>query len=103
MANFLSGMMMMGAWVISLFFFRFWKKTGDSFFRMFSISFGLMGIERWVLALGRSTAEDLPYVYCIRLLAFVTIIAAIVHKNRSEREVKQNGFRARSLEDATSS
>ena len=42
----LAGAIMVSAWAISVFFFRFWRKTGDRLFGLFSASFLLLGLER---------------------------------------------------------
>ena len=83
MASFLSGAVMLGCAAIALFFLRSWRRTGDRLFGFFALAFGLLAVERWVLAL-LSAAHELRYsVYTIRLAAFVVILIAIVDKNRS--------------------
>lgn len=76
----LSGAIMMGFFIIGLFFTRFWKQTSDLFFLVFSISFYLMGIERLMLAICYDS-ESRPLLYILRLLAFVMIIIAVIYKN----------------------
>lgn len=78
----ISGAIMMGFFTISLFFARFWKKTADILFLMFSISFFIMGVERAILALYYES-EFRPFVYILRLLAFTVIILAVIYKNMS--------------------
>lgn len=82
---FISGSVMMGAWVAGLFFFRFWSKTRDRLFKYFGIAFWLLAVERIVLVFFVSaTHEDHSLVYLIRLAAFVLILSAIVDKNRTD-------------------
>lgn len=81
LAPFLSGAMSLGFWGASLFFLRFWKKTGDRFFAMFSLSFLLLAVERLALAFMDQENEVRTYVYLFRLIAFVLILLAILDKN----------------------
>jgi hypothetical protein len=80
--SFLSGAIMIAAWAISLFFFRFKKATGDRLFGYFSLAFALLGIERLGI-------EFLPEsirsgIYVVRLIAFLFILFAIIDKNRAD-------------------
>ena len=79
---FLSGAICMVCLTIALFFFRFWRRTGDQFFLAFSAAFILLMAERIVLVTIDTSHEFAPYVYVVRLLAFALIIVAIVEKNR---------------------
>lgn len=74
----------MGCVAASLFFTRFWRKSNDPLFLMFAVAFGLLGVERLVLAFFTANDEFKPFVYLIRLAAFVVIILAIVNKNRKK-------------------
>jgi hypothetical protein len=50
-------------------------------FLAFAMAFGMLGVNRLLLAIvGTDEVRTAPYV--IRLLAFVLILGAIVHKNR---------------------
>jgi hypothetical protein len=80
--QFLSGATMMGWFVSGLFFFRFWKKSRDRLFLMFAIAFFVLGINR--VGLTFSDEEFRPFLYGIRLVAFVIILVAIIDKNRSK-------------------
>lgn len=81
---FLGGAIMMACGIVSFFFLRFWRKTSDRLFLIFSLAFAILGIERLVLAAFYTAPNEAhPLIYCIRLLAFVLIIVAIVDKNRS--------------------
>jgi hypothetical protein len=90
MQAFLSGAITMGFVIAGLFFLRFWRKTGDTLFVYFGISF-------WLLAAGQAAPlvldiprEDQSWIYLIRLSGFVVLIIAIVGKNLG---------RARALQD----
>lgn len=80
---FLSGMLMMGCWVLAAFFWRYWTRTGDRFFVLFSIAWLLLGGERFGLAVINLPEEPRAGMYFLRLAAFLLIIIAIVDKNRS--------------------
>ncbi len=80
---FLSGVLMMGCLVLAVFFWRFWVRTGDRFFIMFSIAWVLLGAERLGLALRNTPEEPRAGMYFIRLAAFLLIIGAILYKNRA--------------------
>lgn len=68
--------------VISMFFLRFWKRTRDRLFLFFAGAFSFLMLERIVRACMRVETEWAPYVYTVRLIAFVLIIVAIIDKNR---------------------
>ena len=71
------------AWTAGLFFFRFWRGTHDRLFLLFGSAFWLLSLSWLGLALFDPTDETRPYVYAIRLLAFVLIIVATIDKNRN--------------------
>lgn len=79
---FLSGALMVACLVAGLFFQRFYKQTGDKFFRSFALAFYLLAVERIALLLLKTQQEEQTYVYFFRLLAFLLIILAILAKNR---------------------
>ena len=78
----LCGGLMMGCFVVSLFFYKFWKKTSDRLFLFFSYAFLLLTIERLLLGMLGSAQEPKPQIYLIRLGAFILILAGIIIKNR---------------------
>jgi hypothetical protein len=79
---FLFGAISMVCLTIALFFFRFWRQTRDRFFLGFGAAFLLLMVERFIMVTIGATHEFAPFVYVVRLLAFLLIIAAIVDKNR---------------------
>jgi hypothetical protein len=87
MNNFISGALALGYVVSGLFFLRFYRNTKDRLFAIFSFSFWLMAVHRVVVALASVDKEDLPYVYLLRLIAYLLIIFAIVDKNRAKAPV----------------
>jgi uncharacterized membrane protein len=82
----LSGVLLAGYLVASLFFLRFWRKTRDRLFVYFSLAFGVLGLQRLLLALTTGTQEDVTYLYVLRLTAFLLILWAIISKNAGPSE-----------------
>lgn len=80
---FLSGALMALCFVVAVFFWRFWVRTRDPFFIMFSIAWLLIGGERLGLAIRNTPEEPRAGMYFIRLAAFLLIIVAILYKNRT--------------------
>jgi uncharacterized membrane protein len=73
------------AWVSGMIFLRFWRESRDVLFVFFGAGFWVMALSWALLALVNPTGEARPYVYAIRLLSFLLIIAGMVQKNRSRR------------------
>lgn len=78
---FFSGMIAMGFLVCSVFFLRFWRRTRDWLFLVFSIAFVLLALNASLGTLLGLPIEERSWVYLLRLAAFVMIIAAIIRKN----------------------
>lgn len=81
----LMGAVAMASFIAMLFFLRFWRQTGDIFFLLFAVAFGLDAATRAILAVWRLPEDTEPLVYLLRLVMFGLIIVAIVHKNRPNR------------------
>jgi hypothetical protein len=79
---FLSGAVVAGFLLASLFFLRFWKRTRDGLFLAFAAAFFLLGLGQSLLALADVPDEERSWLYLVRLLAFALILAAIIRKNR---------------------
>jgi hypothetical protein len=82
-AAFLSGAIAMGFSVCTVFFLRFWRRTKDSLFLVFSIAFMLLALNQALATLLGLPLEERSWLYLLRLAAFLIIIAAIVRKNLS--------------------
>jgi hypothetical protein len=82
---FLQGICATAAGISGLFFFRFWRDSRDPLFGFFAASFWLLALSWVLLALTSPTEETRPYIYAVRLVAFVLIIAAMIVKNRESR------------------
>jgi len=81
--TFLSGAIALGMMMIGVSFHRFWRRTQISLFRYFSTAFFVLAVERVVLVLVNPANEFGPYLYVLRLFAFILIIAGIVAQNRT--------------------
>jgi peptidoglycan/LPS O-acetylase OafA/YrhL len=75
----ISAMSFAGAGVLLL---RFWRQTRDRFFALFAAALWLLALNYVGLGLLGSTDETRHFVYLVRLIAFVVLIAAIIDKNR---------------------
>jgi hypothetical protein len=71
--------------IAGLFFFRFWRDSGDRLFGFFGTAFWLLAASWAMLSLIDPTDETRPYIYAVRLLAFGLLIAGIIDKNRGSR------------------
>ena len=80
---FLNGAVCMANLVIALFFWRFWRRTHDQLFLFFTTAFYLLAAERILIAVFQTRPELNPWVYSVRLVAYVVIIGGIIGKNRS--------------------
>lgn len=81
--GFLLGVIVTCCFVAAGFFARFWLATRDLLFLGFAIAFSLEGLNRIVfLFLDRPNEGD-ETIYIVRLFAYLLILAAIAHKNRS--------------------
>jgi hypothetical protein len=78
----LGGALAMAAWLISLFFLRFWRTTRDRLFLFFCLAFSTLSLNWLLLAWLPSLSETHGEVFLLRLLAFVLIIIGVVDKNR---------------------
>jgi len=84
-ADLINGATMVASAVIALFFFRFWRLTGDRLYLMFGSGFLTFALSRAILSVLEEDAEGRVFLYTLRLIAFALILAAIVDKNRAER------------------
>ena len=78
----LTGAVAMASFVAMLFFLKYWRRTGDSFFLLFAVAFGIDAVSRLVLGVASISDESEPLYYLPRLVSFSLIIVAIVLKNR---------------------
>ena len=81
--GFLMGVVATSSVAVGLFFLRFWRDTRDSLFLNFALAFFIAGGDRVAEMFYRRPSEASPWIYAVRGFAFLLIVAAIVHKNRS--------------------
>ena len=87
----ISGAIVMGYVVASLLFYRFGIKTQDRFFHIFAIAFGLLGIQRLLVAIDTRAAEHQVPFYLLRLMAYMLILWALYDKNRIKAGERSQG------------
>ena len=76
------GAIAMGCFVAGLMFMRFWRDGRDRFFLLFALSFFVEAFSRVLLAASPRPNEGSPWLYGIRLAAYLLILWAIYEKNR---------------------
>ena len=79
---FMLGLIVAACAVAGLFFLRFWRKSRDRVFAMFSVSFWLLAVNWTALAFAQDD-EIRTWLYVVRLVAFLVILLAIADKNRT--------------------
>ena len=86
MYGLMTGAIVMAHMGIALFFLKFWKKSHDRLFLLFSLAFLFMAINRIGLAFIDEGVEFYyTGLYVLRLIAFLLILFAIIDKNRAGR------------------
>ena len=83
MKQLLMGAIGMAAFVIAMFFARYWRTTRDRLYLFLAASFAVQGLDRFILGLSGNVLEEQATIYLLRLVAYLLIIVAIVDKNRS--------------------
>jgi len=83
--GFLLGVIATASATAALFFLRFWKETRDSLFLSFSCAFFIEAANRTAIVFLPHPSEGSPWVYVVRLFAFLLILAAILNKNYGRR------------------
>lgn len=92
--SFFCGVYMITFAAAALFFLKFYRATGDRFFRYFSSACALLAVERIALffvdnpftSVPNAETESQSLVYVFRLIAFLLILFAIVEKNRQSKK-----------------
>jgi hypothetical protein len=78
----LGGAVAMSSLVAAVFFLRFWLRTRDTFFLLFSLAFAIYALCQF--ALGWVNGSDFePLYYLPRLVTFGLIVLAVINKNRT--------------------
>jgi uncharacterized membrane protein HdeD (DUF308 family) len=81
MEGFLIGVIATASVAAGLFFLKFWRDTRDSFFLAFAASFLMEGANRVATLFLSRPNEGNPFIYGVRVLAALLILAAILKKN----------------------
>jgi hypothetical protein len=80
-----AGVLTLGFLTIGLFFVKFWRRTKDRLFLAFAVAFALLAANAAIPVLLNVPSENQSYIYLLRLVAFVLIIAAVLRKNFGRR------------------
>lgn len=78
---FLLGVIATTSIVASVFFLKFWKRTHDLLFLAFAVAFLIEGLNRIATLAIAHPNEGSPWIYSVRLFAFLIILVAILRKN----------------------
>ena len=84
----LSGATAFASLLASLYFLKFWRKTGDTFFLLFAAAFVIDAVARFVLAVVQVTNASEPVYFIPRLITFGLIALSIVGKNALPKKRK---------------
>ncbi len=78
---FLLGVIATSSITATMFFFKFWKRTRDALFLCFGIAFLIEGLNRIAILRSDHPNEASPWIYVVRLAAYLIILAGILRKN----------------------
>ena len=79
--SFLLGVVATASFAAGAFFLKFWTRSHDPFFLAFVVYFLTEGGIRVALLFFARPNEGSPWIYVIRLMALIVILAAILKKN----------------------
>jgi len=78
---FLLGYIAAASAAVTLFFLRFWKETRDFLFMAFATFFAVQGSTRAFALSSTNPNVVVGWVYALRLVAVLLVVAAILKKN----------------------
>jgi hypothetical protein len=84
-STFVQGATMLASFAVALFFLRYWRDSRDRLFGVFALAFVLFGVTRILLVAVDADSEARTWVYLLRALMFLAIIAAVIDKNLQQR------------------
>lgn len=79
--DFFGGFLAASFLVCALYFLRFWRRTRDGLFAAFAFAFLLLALQQVLSVFLGLPDEERGWIYVLRLIAFLAIIAAVVRKN----------------------
>ncbi|HVW08104.1 MAG TPA: DUF5985 family protein [Bryobacteraceae bacterium] len=79
--GFLLGVIATSSLAVGLYFLKFWKSTRDTFFLAFGAAFIIEAFNRSTFLFFAKPNEGSPWIYLVRLLSLLLILAAILRKN----------------------
>ena len=79
---FLQAVSATAALISATIFVRYWRQSRDPLFVQFALAFAVLGVSWAILSVVNPIGDANPYVYVLRLIAFLLIIVAVVVKNR---------------------
>lgn len=82
----LQGVLTASYGVAALFFLKFWRRSRDRFFLLFSLAFAVLMVQRAALSLTGKPEESRAPFYAMRAIAFLLIAAALILKNRRRKD-----------------
>lgn len=83
MIEFLAGAVTLGYAIAGVCFLRFWRRPRDRLFVAFAVAFWLFACNQLLATIVNARDERATYIYLLRVLGFLLILAAIVGKNAS--------------------
>jgi NADH:ubiquinone oxidoreductase subunit 3 (subunit A) len=90
-SDFLQGATALASVSVALFFWKYWRSTGDRLFMAFSLAFVVFGLNRVLLSVLDPQSEARTWIYLVRALTFVLIAAAVVDKNLGRQHRSDHG------------
>jgi Family of unknown function (DUF5985) len=81
MIDFLSGALSLAYLLAAIYFYRFWRRTGDRLFRHFAVAFCLFTLNQIVISTPVIRIATGGYEYLFRVMGFIWILVAIAEKN----------------------
>jgi hypothetical protein len=82
MIEMLAGALLLSYLLAGMYFFQFWRRTGDRLFIHFAVAFWLFVLNQLVASIPSLADDTAGYEYLLRVLGFLVIIAGIIDKNR---------------------
>lgn len=83
LVSLVSGMTAAGFLVAALFFARYFRSTRDALFVYFAIAFLLLAAEKLAVLVVPDWFPEPPWLFIVRLAAFLALGAGIWEKNRA--------------------